>query len=99
LLVVVGGKLPDRARERDRQLAARVGLAEEDLRERRSALLPEVPALEDRRDARRHVVDRERPAADQEGDRRLARREHRLDEIVLLAEQVEAVAVPEVRRR
>src|ERR1700741_2206452 len=60
LVVVEGGKVPHRAGDGDGELPARCRVAEEELGHGAPGLLPRVPALQDRRDALGHAVDRER---------------------------------------
>ena len=56
----------------------------------------EVPPFEDGGDVLGDVVDRVRPAVNQEDHGGLAERKHGFDEVVLVSEQVEAAAVAEV---
>ena len=52
--------------------------------------LAEIPALENRRHVLADVVDREWAAVEQQHDDRLAGRDHRLDQFLLPADQIEA---------
>ena len=61
-----------------------------------SVLLPEIPAFENRRHFLGEMHDRKRPAVEQQRDDRLSRGDHRVDELVLAAEQLEARAVAHV---
>src|SRR6185503_724827 len=97
LVIVEDRQLTDVARDRNRQLAARIITAEQHVGQRMAGLLAKIPALQQRGRALGQIVDRKRAAVEQDYDRRLAKREYRLCEVVLLAEEIEAVAVAEVR--
>ena len=96
LVVVENGQVADGAREADGELAAGIGVAEEDVGDGVAGLLAEVPALEDDRHVRDEVVDRERTPVEEESDDRLAERGHGFDQLILAADQVEAGAVAHV---
>ena len=81
---------------RDRQLAAGVVIAEQNVGNGAAGLLAEVPALENHRHVLADVIDGKRPAVEEEHDHRLAERDHRLDQFFLAANEVEAGAVAHV---
>src|SRR5579875_190048 len=73
---VVGGfvvvevrQVADRVREGDRQLAAWIHIAEQNVCRRRAAFLPKIEALEDCRHMLRYVVNGQGAAVDQKYDR------------------------------
>src|SRR5690606_15410391 len=97
LVVVERRNLADFARDGDRQLAARIDAAEQRIGNRGALLFAGVPGLEDRvgflgefRIARGTAVDEDR-------DDRLADGLQRAEQFELLADEVEARAVAEVR--
>ncbi len=61
-----------------------------------AGLLAHVPALQDRRGLFGQLHDRQRPAVQQQHHRGLAQRQDLAGELVLLAEQVQALAIAEV---
>jgi hypothetical protein len=85
-----------RAWETNWQLAARIAVAEQDIRNRAASLLAEIPALEDRRDILVDVVDGKWPAVEQKNDHWLAQRHHGFDKLFLPPDQVEAGAIAHV---
>ena len=72
LVVVVDRHLADAARERDRQLAAGVDLAEHHVGDRVAGLDAGEPRLEDRRRVVDHAAERQRAAVEQHDHERLA---------------------------
>ena len=96
LAVVVDRQLADVAGDADRQLAARIGAAEQDVGGGVAGFLAQVPALDDGVGALGQQVDRQRTAVQQEHHGRLVKVEDRLGQIVLLTDQVQAVAVAKV---
>ena len=92
LVVVVDRHLADRARERDRQLAARVHLAEQHVRDRVARPARPAPTPRGPRARRRARRDRQRPAVDQHDDERLAGRLDRGHELLLHAGQADVAA-------
>ena len=85
LLVVVDGKLADRARDGDGQFCAGIVVAENDVGDGGAAFLAEIPTVENRGDVFGDVVDGVGAAVLQKYDGRLAGREDCFDEIVLIA--------------
>ena len=79
LVVVVDRHLADVAREGDRQLAARVDLAEHDVGDGVAGLDAAEPGLEDRRRGGVDLRQRQRPAVEQHDRERLAGRLDRVD--------------------
>jgi hypothetical protein len=75
LVVVEDRQLAHRAGDRHRQLAARIGPAEQDVGDGVSGLLAQVPALDQGVGAGGQIVDRQRPAVEQQHDGRLAQGE------------------------
>ena len=96
LVVVDERQLPLGHRERDRQPAGRVGVAEEDVRHGVAALLARIPGVDDRADAVEPPRHRDGAAADQDDDDRLAGRGDGLDQLLLAAGQREERAVAEL---
>ena len=72
LLVVEHRQLTDGARDRHRQLAARIRVAEQDVGHRGAAFLTEIPAFEQRVRLRGDLRNRQRLAVDQHDDDGLA---------------------------
>ena len=91
-MVVVDRDLAEAARERDRELAARVDLAEQHVGDGVAGLDAREPGLEDRRRGGIDVRQRQRAAVEEHDDERLARRLDRVDELLLLARQVDLAA-------
>ena len=86
-----------RARDGDRQLAARVDVAEQHLGDGLARLLAQVPALEDRPHFFDEMANRQRPAVEQQRDDRLRRsRPRRVDQFVLQADELELRPVAQV---
>ncbi len=98
LLVVEHRQLVDRAGHGERQLAAGIGVTEQDVRERGAAFLAWIPALEDRVRLGRHFRDRQRRSVDQQHHDRLAEREHRISQFLLLADESDVGAIAQVIR-
>ena len=86
----VVGNLADGLGERDRQLAGRIVVAEQDVGDRAAAELALEPRFDDRRCVAIDPVDRERPAVQQDDDHRLARVVDRLRELQLEAGEIQA---------
>src|SRR5689334_21875758 len=94
--IVVDRELTAVARECDRQFPPRVDVAEQHLPDRRASFLPRVPRLDDRGYASSNLRQCKRTSVDEERDYRLARVEHGLDEILLIAHQTEIGDVAQV---
>jgi hypothetical protein len=94
LAVVEDRQLADAARDRHRQLAARVGAAEQQVGHGEAGLLAHVPAFDQRVGFFRQQVDGQRTAVQQQHHGRLAEREDGARQVVLLAQQVQAVRSP-----
>ena len=92
LVVVVDRHLADVAREGHRQLAAGVDLAEEHVGDPVARLDAAEPGLEDRRRSGVDLDQRQRAPVEQHDRERLAGRLDRVDQLLLLAGQVEVGA-------
>ena len=84
--------LADRARERDRQLASGVHVAEQHVGDRVPGLGTWKPRLEDRRHVLGDPADRQRPAVHQHDRDRLPGCVHGLHQVELRAGQIERAA-------
>src|SRR5262245_5472860 len=96
LVVVCDRQLTDRAWETNRQFARRIVIAKYDVCHCLSGLLPEIKTFEDGRDFLRDIVDRQWTAVDQDDHRWFASLQHRFDKVVLLAYQIQTIAITEV---
>ena len=86
--------LADGAREGHRQLAARVGVAEQHVGDGRPTLLARQPGLQDGRDVLGDPGDGQRPAVDQHHHGRRTGGDHRLHQRLLDAGQVQVGPIP-----
>ena len=77
------------ARESDGQLAARVGIAEQDFGNRVAALTAGFPGLQDRRNVLRRPTDAQRSAVQKHKHHRLAERHDGLEQLLLPSRQIE----------
>ena len=84
--------LANAPRDCDGQLAARVGIAEQHVGERRAAVLAGEPQLDDGGHMLHGPIHAERPAVAQHEGQRPARGVERLEQLLLVAGQVEADA-------
>ena len=98
LVVVEQRNLPGVSHHADRQLGARVDLAEQRLGDHGAAFLARVPALDNGVGFCHDVGPARRTAVDRADHQRLAERRQRIDQSVLLADDVEVVAVAEMVR-
>ena len=96
LVRVVGRDLPHRAREGDRQLARRVDVTEQDLRESGAALLAKVPTLQDCRHLGHQRPNRQRSAVEQHDHHGLAKGHNLVHQLRLAAQEFQAVPIAEV---
>src|SRR4030095_11342220 len=94
--IVVDRELTTLARECHRQFAARVDVAEQHLADGSATFLPRVPRFDDRGYASGNERQGKRTAVDEDRNHRLARLEHGLDEILLIAHQTEIGDIAEV---
>src|SRR5215469_2424611 len=99
LVIVEVGQVADGMRKGDGQFAAGTHVSKNHLSGGRTALFAQVPALENGRNLLRNVVDRKGATIEEENDGRLAGFNHRFDQIVLRAQQIEGIAVAAVHLR
>src|SRR5262249_22219985 len=99
LVVVVRRDVADGAREADRQFAAGIHLAEDDVGNGASAVLTEIPELEDRRRLLDEMSDRGRPAAGEQRDDWVAGGGDRVDQLILTADEIQRRPIAEMIER
>jgi hypothetical protein len=97
LLVVVIGELANRARNANGQFAAGIVVAKKNVGDSGAAFLAEIPAIENRGNIFLDVVDGVRATVKKQDDDGLARGDDGFCEVVLIAEEIEGVAIAEVR--
>src|SRR5689334_2480345 len=84
------------ARDRDRQLAAGINVAKKSFGYAGAAFLPEIPALEYHRHLFHWIPESERPSVEDDRDDRLAEPGKRVDQFVLLPDEIQVRAVAEM---
>ena len=96
LEVVEHRQLADGRGDGHRQFAAGIDIAEQHIRHGVAALLAQIPAFDQRIRLRRELTTGRRPPIDQHHDHGLAERVYGIEEVVLLAHQIQAVAIAQM---
>ena len=99
LFVVVHRQLPDRARHSDGHLAAGIHVPEQNIGHGRAAFLSQIPTLEHGVRPGDDIRNREGLSIDEHDDDWLSECEHRIDQFLLLADQIERCAIAQMSLR